>query len=569
MMDSKPEPTLETITKAEDRRNGDLRAGVLQSLLNVLVVLGTVALIYNIAILLPQRDWISVSLYGAIFIGLMVATFGRFLAYSTRVTILGAVIFLLGGYLFVMFGLGRNGIAFLLGFVFVNAILLNRRSGIIAILVSALFIGLVGAGYQLNYLTTLATDQTVIGTITQWVNTVISVSLIGGMMVAAGSSVINRLEQAIIHQQRLASELETERQGLELTVAQRTQDLHRRATQLEAASHVARSISSFDDLDSLLNDTIELIRQQFGFYHAGLFLVDEAREFAVLKAATGEVGQRMLERNHRLKIGEEGIVGYAIAKNEPRIAMDVGEDAVHFKNPDLPNTRSELALPLRSGSKIIGALDVQSENEAAFGNDDIRVLNTIADELALAIDKVNLLTQLKNSLEEVEASYQQYTRKAWNAHLRTAKRNYAFRYHRQHIEVVDEGYVEVEKALKSNRAVVTTQRIGEKAAQTLIALPIKLRGEPLGVINLRFEASHVPQDTVDLLENTANRLALALENARLLEELQQRAERERQIGTIVSKVRSRADIDSILRTTAEELGRSLGVAEVLVQLNEQ
>jgi GAF domain-containing protein len=377
------------------------------------------------------------------------------------------------------------------------------------------------------------------------------------------------MELAIFRQERLSAELEKERQNLENTINQRTQDLNRRAKQLEAASQVARSISSFNDLDSLLKDTIELIRQQFGFYHAGLFLTDDPNEYAVLKAATGEVGQRMLERNHRLKIGEEGIVGYAISKNEPRIAMDVGEDAVHFKNPDLPNTRSEMALPLRSGGKVIGALDIQSENEAAFGNDDIRVLNTIADELALAIEKVNLLTQLKNSLAEVEASYQQYTRKAWHSHLRSAKRNYAFRFHRQHIEVVDEGYVEVDQALKSNRAVVTTLKTGEKGAQTLVAVPIKLRGEPLGVINLRFEASHVPQDTVDLLENTANRLALALENARLLEELQQRAERERQIGTIVSKVRSRADIDSILRTTAEELGRSLGVAEVLVQLNEK
>lgn len=567
MMDSKPEPTQKT--SLEGSLGGELRTGVLQSLLNVLLILGTIALIYNIAILLPQREWITISLYGAIFLGLLIATFAKFLPYSLRVTLLGGVIFLLGGYTFIMFGLSRNGIAFLLAFVFVNAILLSRRAGIIAIVVNSIFIGLVGAGYQMDYLTTLATSQTVIGTTSQWVNTVITTSLIGGMMVAAGSSVIRTLEQAIFHQQHLSAELEKERQNLENTVNQRTQDLNRRAKQLEAASQVARSISTFNDLDSLLNDTIELIRQQFGFYHAGLFLTDDAKEYAVLKAATGEAGQRMLERKHRLKVGEEGIVGYAVSKNEPRIAMDVGEDAVHFKNPDLPNTRSELALPLRSGGKVIGALDVQSENEAAFGNDDIRILTTIADELALAIDKVNLLTQLQNSLAEIEASYQQYTRKAWHSHLRSAKRNYAFRFHRQHIEVVDDGYVEIDQVLKSNRAVVTSQIAEDKSAQTLVAVPIKLRGEPLGVINLRFEASHVPQDTVDLLENTANRLALALENARLLEELQQRAERERQIGTIVSKVRSRADIDSILRTTAEELGRSLGVAEVLVQLNDK
>lgn len=556
-------------SKAPNNHGDELRSGVLQNLLNVLAVLGTVAFIYNLAILLPKRDWISIALYGVIFIGLFIATFGKNIPYSTRVTILGVVIFILGAFTYIMFGLNKNGIAFLLAFVFVNAILLSRRAGVISLIVNAIFIALVGAGHQYGYLSPLATELTLVGTVSQWVNTIISTSMIGGMMVAAGSTVIVGLEKSIRQEKQLAHDLELDRQSLESTIEQRTQDLKRRATQLEAAAQVASSISTFDDVNSLINDTIELIRDQFGFYHAGLFLVDENREYAVLKAATGEIGQRMLERNHRLKIGEEGIVGYAVERNEPRIAMDVGDDAVHFKNPDLPDTHSEMALPLRSSGKVIGALDVQSEKEAAFGTDDIRILSTIADQLAMAIDKVNLLTRLKNSLAEVEASYQQYTRKAWQAHLHSAKRNYAFRYHRQHIEVIDDGYVQLQDALQSNRAVVTSQETSDKHVQTLVAVPISLRGEPLGVLNLRFDASYVPQDTVDLLENTANRLALALENARLLEELQQRAERERQIGSIVSKVRSRADIDSILRTTAEELGRSLGVAEVLVQLKDQ
>lgn len=568
MMDPQPEIPVNP-SKPQIDRGDELRAGVLQSLLNVLAVLGTMAFIYNLAILLPQRNWISISLYGVIFVGLFIATFGKNIAYSTRVTILGIVIFILGAFTYVMFGLNKNGIAFLLGFVFVNAILLNRRAGVISLIVNAIFIALVGAGHQFGYLSRLATELTIVGTVSQWVNTVISTSMIGGMMVAAGSTVISGLEKSVRQEKQLAHDLEQDRLSLETTIEHRTQDLKRRATQLEAASQVANSISTFDDVNSLINDTIELIRDQFGFYHAGLFLVDDNREYAVLKAATGEVGQRMLERNHRLRIGEEGIVGYAVERNEPRIAMDVGDDVTHFKNPDLPDTHSEMAIPLRSGGKVIGALDVQSEKEAAFGTDDVRILTTIADQLALAIEKVNLLTRLKNSLAEVEASYQQYTRKAWHAHLRSAKRNYAFRYHRQHIEVIDDGYVEVKDALQANRAVVSSQETSDQHVQTLVAVPISLRGEPLGVLNLRFDTSYVPQDTVDLLENTANRLALALENARLLEELQQRAERERQIGSIVSKVRSRADIDSILRTTAEELGRSLGVAEVLVQLKDQ
>lgn len=547
----------------------NIRLQVFQPLSNVLAIVGTISLVYNLAIFLPKRDWLSVAVYSTLFFCMIIATFGKSLPYNVRVWLVGGAIFLLGAFTFFLYGLNKNGVIFLLGYVFVNAILLNRRSGVIALFINAILISFVGVGYHLGFLSFLSNDLTLVGQISQWVNTLISTTLMGIMMVAAGSSMINNLESAIAQQKRLSKVLKIERQDLEDTIIQRTKNMNRRAAQLEAASHVARDISSFSNLDALLTDTIDLIRDQFGFYHVGLFLVDEEREYAVLKSATGEAGRHMLERQHRLKIGNEGIVGYAISENEPRIALDVNKDTTHFKNPDLPNTHSEMAIPLRLNDTVIGALDVQSEREAAFDDEDINILTTIADQLTMAIEKVSLLTQLKNSLAEVEASYQQYTHKAWHTHLRNAKRNYAFRYYRQHIEVVNDGYVDVQTALEKNQSIIRHQKNAENHAQTLVAVPIKLRGESLGVLNLKFDIGYVPQETVDLLENTANRLALALENARLLEELQQRAERERQIGSIVSKVRSRADIDSILRTTAEELGHSLGVTEVLVQLKEQ
>ncbi len=567
MADSISDANRHSITP-ETEGDENLRLRVFQPLSNVLAIFGTISLIYNLAILVPKADWLSVTVYTILFLSTILATFGKFLPYSLRATLVGGAIFLLGAFTFVLYGLNKNGVVFLLGFVFVNAILLNRRAGVVTLIVNAILIAFVGFGYHFGLLAGFTNPLTLVGTTSQWVNTLISTTLIGVVMVAVGSSMVQNLEKGIAHQKKLAVDLESERGGLEETIFERTRDLNRRASQLKTASHVARDISSFENLDDLFTDTIELIRDQFGFYHVGLFLVDEDREFAVLKSATGEAGRHMLERNHRLKIGAEGIVGYAIEKNEPRIALDVGKDATHFKNPDLPNTHSEMALPLRSNGKVIGALDVQSAKEAAFDTEDVDILSTIADQLATAIEKVNLLTQLKNNLAEVEASFQQHTQKAWHSHLRNAKRNYAFRYHRQHIEVVDDGYVEIQAALEANQVVVSPQQKTGQAPQTLVALPIKLRGEPLGVINLRFDASYVPQDTIDLLEDTATRIALALENARLLEELQQRAERERQISSIVSKVRSRADIDSILRTTAEELGRSLGVTEVLVQLEE-
>jgi len=567
MMDPNPE-TNNNLSQNRSEPFENPTQGILQPLLNVLALAGTISLIYNLAVLIPKNDWLTIAFYLLLFIGAIVATLGRQIKYQYRVIFVSGIFCLIGAFSILTSGFTDNGAIFLLGFVFINTILLGQRAGFIALAINALIITLFGAGYQFGFLSSFANDRAASGTVAQWINTLLSTTLVGGLIVAAGSTILKQLDGLLISQKQISTTLQEERKSFETTIAQRTQDINLRATHLEAAARVARNISSFNDLDSLVTDTIEMIRNQFGYYHVGLFLVDDKREFAILKAATGEAGRRMLARNHRLRIGEEGLVGDSLEKNEPRISLDVGLDAIHFRNPDLPETHSEMVLPLRSDGHTIGALDVQSENVSAFGPDDIRILETIADQLALAIQKVNLLAQLIQSLNEMEASYQQYTRKTWHAHLSKSKRNYAFRYRRQQIEMVDEGYVEVTKALEANQAVISNQSVNDQT-QTLVAIPIKLRGEPLGVINLRFDASYVPQDTVDLLENTAARLALALDNARLLEELQQKAERERQIGSIVSKVRSRADIDSILRTTAEELGRSLGVAEVLVQLKEQ
>ena len=179
------------------------------------------------------------------------------------------------------------------------------------------------------------------------------------------------------------------------------EETQRRAMQLAAAAEVSRDAISTLDMEQLLTNTVNLIRERFGFYHAGVFLVDDAGEYAVLRAATGEAGRKMLEQQHKLKVGEVGIVGYVTAKGEPRIALDVGQDAVHFDNPLLPNTRSEMALPLTVRGRVIGALDVQSTKEAAFSDGDVATLQTMADRLAIAIENARLYEEERRRAEEL------------------------------------------------------------------------------------------------------------------------------------------------------------------------
>ncbi|MBN1976275.1 MAG: PAS domain S-box protein [Anaerolineae bacterium] len=204
----------------------------------------------------------------------------------------------------------------------------------------------------------------------------------------------------VIQQARLHEQVQRHAEGLEQRVTERTRDLERRTAQLQVAAEVARDATTAHDLNDLLNSAVELIRGRFGFYHAGIFLIDRAGKYAVLRAATGEAGRQMLEHGHKLKVGEIGIVGYVTGSGQPRISLDVDADAAHFVNPFLPETRSEMALPLKVGGRTIGALDVQSVHEAAFGDDDVAALQIMADQLAVAIERTRLFAQAQAALEE-------------------------------------------------------------------------------------------------------------------------------------------------------------------------
>jgi PAS domain S-box-containing protein len=203
-----------------------------------------------------------------------------------------------------------------------------------------------------------------------------------------------------IRQARLYEQIQHHAEELEQQVATRTTQLTRRTAQLQVAAEVARDATTAHDLNELLNRSVALVRDRFGFYHAGIFLTDERGKYAVLRAATGDAGRQMLENGHRLKVGEVGIVGHACASGEPRIAPDTGADAAHFDNPLLPDTRSEMALPMRVAGRVIGALDVQSTDESAFRQDDVEILQVMADQLAVAIEKTRLFEQVQATLEE-------------------------------------------------------------------------------------------------------------------------------------------------------------------------
>lgn len=383
---------------------------------------------------------------------------------------------------------------------------------------------------------------------------------------AATSDEIGTLSSAF---NTMTERLRTTLEELEKRVEERTTELslanernERRARQFEAIAHIARTISSTRDLDRLLPQITTVINKEFGFYHIGIFLLDTAGEYAILSAANSEGGRRMLERGHRLKVAETGLVGYATGTGQPRVALNTGADAVFFNNPDLPETRSEIALPLRVGNEIIGALDVQSVEPNAFVQEDINILSTLADQVSIAIQNAQQFEATRNALSEseilsrqfVQAGWQQFTKNRNLMGIRHTGARAALLHRRNGREKQEDLF-----------AGSPSQRNGRGAT---LSLPIRLRGEVIGSVDVRTPDSRPwDQDELEIVTAIIERAAIAMENARLLAESQKRAAKERIIGEISSKISMQSEINDLLKTAAQELGRNLPGAEIAIQFN--
>ncbi len=359
-------------------------------------------------------------------------------------------------------------------------------------------------------------------------------------------------------------------QTLEQRVAARTTELEqanrrnaRRARQFEAIAQVAKAAATNQSLEDLINLLVHVISEKFEYYHAGIYLLDLNREYAELRAANSGGGRRLTSRNHKLRIGQTGIVGYVAATGEPRIALDVGADAAFFNNPDLPDTHSEMALPLRASGLVIGVLDIQSTERNAFNEEDVEILSTLADQVATAIQNAQYYESTQALVEEAQRMTGSYLRDAWE----TLKSQDQF------LGVVSDGNTlkPSEKPVDASvlsRVSNASQPVILQGENPSLAVPISIAGNVVGVMNISLNEEHDwERDEMDIAKAVAERLSLALEAATLLETTQKRAEIERITADITGKIGFSTQFDSILRTAAEELSQALGGSEVLVQIH--
>jgi len=306
----------------------------------------------------------------------------------------------------------------------------------------------------------------------------------------------------------------------------------------------------------------------------GLYHLDDTRQTLVLKAATGSTGRQLLEQGHELPMDERSAIGWCVSRQEPLIMPSDGNELAWFDRPMFDRTQSEIALPLHSRRRILGALSVQSVKESSFGEDDVAVLQGMADQVAVAIDNAQLFAQTNAALKEVQSAHRRYLNQAWNEFLSIrpvtqvdyaqpgmASGNEDLLHEAQHAAMVHERTVATDSA--------PTDQGGEPfQPQTVLAVPLKLRGQVIGTITMHETRHRRPwtSEDIDLVEAIAEQIAQTVENLRLMDETQRRATRERLVSDVTTRVRETLDMDTVLQAAVREIRTSLNLHDVTIQL---
>lgn len=569
----------------------NLRQHILNRILIVAILLGAIAYLTNLSLLVQTREWLVLGLYTLVFVGLVVVALQQDLPYNLRATALLLVMYAIGALALVNDGLYGSGRVYLITLPFIAALLMGLRGGIAGLVFS---IGAVAAtGILMSYGLIPAPGLrpgTGNGSLLSWLVAAANFALLVVTGVISLGVLVGGLEKSLGLQRSLYRQVERARSQLEDRVRLRTADLERRLVQIRTAAEISSSISQITDIDVLLSQVCELARQRFNLYYVGIFLVESSEQagnaveagranllkpaYAILAAGSGEAGQRMVAEGHRLLVGGDSMIGWATANHRPRIALDTGQEATRFSNPYLPNTRSEMALPIlahsNTGEQVLGALTIQSEAEAAFDQDDVIVLQGIADSLASAIVNARLLASTRANLEEISALHRQYLERAWaQAVQEHGKLEYLWKKEGEDLRSAPAPSLhtlEVPIRLRDEIIGNLTLEFGDGRGEDAGAgrpLSSPASGEPGGATGTGMPDLDLIQPIVDAVINQA---ALALENARLLEETRIKADQERIAANISGRVWSSSNVDAILRASLEELGRSLGANQGAIQL---
>jgi GAF domain-containing protein len=538
-----------------------------QGMLRALTIVATPAIAYFCYHAYATGAAWVIPIYLFAYIALLFVSFWPGIPYGVRA---GTMLFLVYGLAVVDLiesGRGGDGRIFLLVAPLLATILFGRRVGTAALVLDVFIMAVFGWAYAGGFLDLPVEKQINYANASAWVSNALILMLMGVLLVFALGFAMAHFDSSLTRSDRLVQGLRARDETLrvraeKLEVANTL--LTERTEVLRVAAGVAQEAASVLNLEEILARIATLVSERFGFYHAGIFLVDRSGEWAELKAVSSREGQRMLARQHRLRIGQEGVVGYVTSRGEPYLAPNVETDEMFFDNPDLPDTCSEMAVPLLSQGKVIGALDVQDTEPDAFRDGDLAVMQTLADLVVVAINNAQLFQQAQESLVAERRAYGEISAQAWMERVRS-RRNVGYCYEGGNVVSLAES-VETGHRPVSTRRSVSARREGESLPE--LTLPVRTHGHVIGTL-----VAHKPDGTdewtaaeITLIETLAEQLDVALEGARLYEDAQDRAARDRLIGELATRMRQTLDVETVLKTAVSEVRHALNLPEVIVRL---
>lgn len=468
---------------------------------------------------------------------------------------------------FVENGPGGSGRVFMAMLPFLGSLLLNRTVGWFTLGLSVITMGTFGGLFARGVLS--ISGYVGARDFLHWFIGAMVLLLSGALTTVALDYFVRQLGVSLSQSQQLAHDLETERAGLEQTVLERTEELAQHARYLEATSEISRRAASLlDNPDEMLAQVIDLIGERFDFYNVSLFLVEGAGgEWVEMRAASSAAGKRILARGYRLRVGADvgtsgGIIGYVVEHGEQHIVRDVHTDALYQRSEELPDTRSEMALPLRVRGAVIGVLDVQSTSPSMFAPEDIVVLQSLADEVAVAVSNAQLFIQLQASIAAERQARGELSREAWGRQLAQAE-----------VGFVKEAGVIVSAAHiwepQMQQVVQTGKPVTLADAKATLAIPIKSGEQVIAVLDAQLPdgVERWSPEQATLLESLSEQLGQALDRARLYQETQNSAAREHTVGVVTARMREPLELEDVLMTAAEQIRQALNLEEFVVHLS--
>jgi len=350
----------------------------------------------------------------------------------------------------------------------------------------------------------------------------------GDLSRRANVTATDEIAEVTVHFNRMVASIEELRGTLEKQVEERTR-------LLKATNDLAKVSASILDPDELLAKIINMFTDQFNYYYAAIYIIDPGEKWAELKEATGEAGRVLKQNHHRLELTGKSMVSTSIREKSPRISQNTSDEKQRIENPLLPYTRSEVALPLIAGDRVLGALNVQSTKTEDFGLEVIETMQNMAGQVAIALENARLFQETQFRINEMRAIQQQYLVEGWGS-----------------------------LSMRKNELEYGIGESNDANTQKFVA-PISLRDQIIGQISVEGTGDWTTEQK-NLINAVATQAAIALENARLVNESRQIATRERMLSEINSKIWASTTIDGVLQTAVKELGRRLDASSATIEL---